>query len=307
MKKYIPALLPLFIAAAFLSGCSHQAIQEAYWGAGTSVALDEEKKGNIEYAEKELKLALRRAKRELDDQIIASSLHNLGAFYRRQQRISDAVHYLGEALKLNENIFGPTSERTGRTLAELAAAYAMDGELFEGRPYANRLEPLKGYYSDNEAYFVQKVIETYAVDVEKYNRDIEKVKPQADAGDPKAQVQLASLYFDGPYALELMPEIVSLYEKSAKQDFNEAQYYLGVMYDKGRGVDNDDLKARAWYKVAATNGHSIAQFNYAVFLMQGRGGSKNAKEAWEWVEKSSAQGYPSAQRAMREYNKHNKK
>jgi hypothetical protein len=301
MKRTI-AFISAIIVPILIAACSHQAIQETYWGAGTSVALDEEKKGNIKAAETELKIALVRANRELGDDKRASSLHNLGAFYRRHNRLSDAIHYLIEALKVEEKVSGSSSQRVGRTLAELAAAYAMEGNFFEGRPYVDRLMLLAKYYSGNEEFFVKKVLEAYAIDIEKYNNNEAALKPIADAGDPKAQYQLAALYFDGPYAKQLLPNVISLYEKSAKQGYAEAQYYLGVMYDKGRGVKNDDVKAREWYRTAALKNHSIAQFNYAVFLMQGRGGPKNENEAWEWVKKSSSQGYSSAQRALRQYN-----
>lgn len=88
--KCIIASISILAALVLFVGCSHHAIQEAYWGAGTSVAHDEERKGNIQEAETELKVALARADRELNDEKLASSLHNLGAFYRRQNRLSDA-------------------------------------------------------------------------------------------------------------------------------------------------------------------------------------------------------------------------
>jgi TPR repeat protein len=296
-------LILLIWVLFFSSGCSHQAIQETYWRAGTTVASDDEKKGKIHEAETELQVALARAKRELSDDKIAISLRNLGGFYRRQKRFNDSIYYLNEALKLEERVSGPASERTGRTLAELAATYHMEGNMFEGRPYANRLEPLAKYYSGNEKFFIRKVLEVYKIDTEKYNRDVAQLKPLAASGDPKAQYQLASVYFDGPDAKELIPKTLKLYESSAKQGFSEAQYYLGVIYDKGRGVAKDDEKAREWYRIAAHNNHSNGQFNYGVFLMQGRGGPKNENKAWDWIKKSSAQGNSSAQKALRQYNK----
>ncbi len=297
-------ILALFIVATIIiSACGHKAIQETYWSAGTSVAFDEEKKGNIKEAETELRIALGRAKRELNDEKIASSLYNLGAFYRRQNRISDAIHFLKQGLELEEKVSGLSSERTGQRLAELAAAYAMEGNLFEGRPYVDRLRPLKQYFSGNEAKFIERILEAYEIDTEKYKNDVAKFKSLAGAGDPEAQYLLASVYFDGPKAKDLLPTIIDLYEKSAKQGFADAQYYLGVMYDKGRGLKNDDVMARQWYRKAAENKHPVGQFNYAVFLMQGRGGPKDKNQAWEWVKKSSAQGYHSAERALRQHNK----
>ncbi|MEJ1386466.1 MAG: tetratricopeptide/SEL1-like repeat protein [Candidatus Sedimenticola sp. (ex Thyasira tokunagai)] len=302
MKKFFLFPSVLIFILIIISACGHKTIQNVYWDAGTSVAIGEEKKGNIRSAETEFKVALTRAERELDKNRIASSNHNLGAFYRRQNRLSDAIHYLNEALKLEAEVSGPNSERTGRTLAELAAAYLMENNFFEGRPIANRLEALKSYYRGDEAVFVERVLEFYQFDTEKYNEAVARLKPLADSGDPKSQRELAYVYSDSPDAKELMPEILKLYRSSAEQSYSESQYYLGVIYDKGRGVESDNTEARKWYRIAAENGHPVAQFNYGVFLEQGRGGPKNESEAWIWFKKSAKQGYPSAQRAMRQYN-----
>ena len=288
----------IFIGVVYFTGCSHGTIQEVYWESHNSVAFDEERKGNIAEAETTFKVALGRAVQLEDEEKIAISQHNLGAFYRRQNRVHDAIPYLKLALVGKEKVFGQASKETGTTLAQLAASYATEGNYFEGRQYADRLKPLAKYYSGAQALFVEKVLGAYVIDTEKYNKKVAELKPLADSGDPKAQYQLASEYFDGPYAKELLPEILTLYEKAAAQGFIEAQYYLGVLYDKGRGVRNDDKKARAYYKMAAENNDVRAQFNYATFLLKGRGGPRNEKEAWEWISKSSARGFPPAQRLL---------
>ena len=295
------SLLSLFLV--LFSACSHQATQELYWRAGTGVALDEERKGNLEEAETELRVAHGRAVRLEDEEKMAISLQNLGAFYRRQNRLPEAIHHLQLALKHKDIVFGPTSEETGITLASLAATYAMEDNRFEGRQYANRLKPLAKHYSGQTASFVEEVLGYYVIDIEKYNEKVAELKPLADSGDAKAQYQLASEYFDGPDAKELLPEILTLYEKAAEQGFIEAQYYLGVLYDKGRGVSNNDVKAREYYKIAAENNHSIAQFNYGAFLLNGKGGPKYEKEVWEWIGKSSAGGFFEAQRVLQKHNK----
>ncbi len=297
MRKVLTLSCVVFVSLS-LASCTNKSIQKTYWKAGTTVAYDEERKGNPSEAEKEYIMALQRANRELDDEQIASSLHNLGAFYRRQDRGSESIHYLSEALKMKEKLYGQTNEKTGRTLAELSAIYAIEGNFFEGREYANRLKSISNYYTGEEASFVDEVLKAYAIDMDKYTKDVSMIKPIADSGDPEAKFQLASIYFDGPYAKEMLPEIIGLYEKSANQGYNESQYYLGVIYDKGRGVAKDDVTARKWYRIAAENKHKIAQFNYAVFLLQGRGGEIDEGEGWNWMEKSSLQGYEAAQRAL---------
>lgn len=294
-------LLSFSLLLVSLSACSHRSIQEVYWGAGTSVALDAERKGNLREAEEEFRVALARAERELGDKEIASSLHNLGAFYRRQNRISDSIHYLKEALKTEEKVSASDSERTGRTLAELAAAYLIDGNFINGHPIAKRLNSIKTYYTGKEAVFVERVLEGYKFDETKYNKEVLRLKPLADAGNPESQYQLAGIYSYNPKAEEMFPRILKLYTISAEQGFSESQYYLGVMYDKGRGVEKNDMKAREWYRIAAINNNRIAQWNYGVFLLQGRGGPKNKDEAFNWIKKSAEQGYPSAQRALNRY------
>lgn len=41
----------------------------------------------------------------------------------------------------------------------------------------------------------------------------------------------------------------------------DAQYYLGVMYDNGNGVQQDRAQAVGWYRKAAELGHVGAQYN----------------------------------------------
>lgn len=48
------------------------------------------------------------------------------------------------------------------------------------------------------------------------------------------------------------------FEKSAKQENDEAQYHLGLMYEKGFGVHVDNDKAAEWYERAAAHGNEKA-------------------------------------------------
>lgn len=269
-----------------LSACR----QEVYWDASTATEFYWVEEGKVEKGEERLQSALARARRELGDDYIAKSLFNLGTFYRRQQRLTEAIVHLREGLELNDKVFGLTSERSGKFLAELAAAHAMEQNLFDGRPFADRLKPLAGLFRDTDAAFVKMVLDIYEIDLEKYEREVNKLTRLADSGDPVAQYELANTYFDGPNAKELMPQILRLYETAANQGYANAQSYLGVMYRLGRGVNRDDQKAREWFRIAAKNNHSQGQYNYALSLMNGEGGPKDEKEARRWLEKSSAQG-----------------
>ncbi len=50
----------------------------------------------------------------------------------------------------------------------------------------------------------------------------------------------------------------------AAQGDAHAQFNLGVMYDKGRGVSQDYAEAVKWYRKAAEQGHASAQHNLGV-------------------------------------------
>ena len=54
---------------------------------------------------------------------------------------------------------------------------------------------------------------------------------------------------------------VEWYQRAAEQGVADAQYNLGVMYYNGQGVKQDYIKAVEWYQKAAEQGHAEAQFN----------------------------------------------
>ena len=47
----------------------------------------------------------------------------------------------------------------------------------------------------------------------------------------------------------------------AEQGIPEAQFNLGLMYDKGQGVPQDYAEAVKWYRKAAEQGNAKAQYN----------------------------------------------
>jgi TPR repeat protein len=57
----------------------------------------------------------------------------------------------------------------------------------------------------------------------------------------------------------------------AEQGHSTAQYNLGVMYSKGRGVTQDYLEAVKWYREAAEQGDALAQFNLGLMYDIGKG------------------------------------
>ncbi|MCY3878297.1 MAG: tetratricopeptide repeat protein [Rhodobacteraceae bacterium] len=77
-----------------------------------------------------------------------------------------------------------------------------------------------------------------------------------------------------------------------------SQVNLGVMHEKGLGVEADAGAAAAYFQSAAEFGHHLAQFNLGVLYRDGRGVSRDPEQAFEWFTKSAVQGNPHAQTAM---------
>ena len=81
----------------------------------------------------------------------------------------------------------------------------------------------------------------------------------------------------------------------AQQGDALAQYNLGVMYDSGVGVTQDDKQAVKLYRKAAEQGDVRAQFNLALRYNNGQGVTQDYKQAVKWYRKSAEQGHADAQ------------
>ena len=81
----------------------------------------------------------------------------------------------------------------------------------------------------------------------------------------------------------------------ADQGLAAAQFNLGVMYDKGRGVPENDAEAVKWWLKAADQGGADAQYNLGIMYRHGRGVPENDAEAFKWTRKAAEQGMAKAQ------------
>jgi len=85
---------------------------------------------------------------------------------------------------------------------------------------------------------------------------------------------------------------------SAQQGNPSAQYILGVMYDRGKGVRQDYAKAFEWYQKAASQGYSNAQYNLGSMYYRGEGVRQDYAKAFEWHQKAAIQGDADAQYSL---------
>jgi len=73
-----------------------------------------------------------------------------------------------------------------------------------------------------------------------------------------------------------------------------AQFSIGDMHDRGRGVDQDFDEAEIWYRKAAEQGHADAQCNLGNLYFTGRGVEKCNVLALHWFQCAAQQGHPDA-------------
>ena len=81
----------------------------------------------------------------------------------------------------------------------------------------------------------------------------------------------------------------------AEQGHAIAQYRIGRMYNKGRGVRPDIAEAAKWYRKAAEQGHANAQYNLGDLYRKGQGVPLDLAETVKWFRKAAEQGHADAQ------------
>ncbi|MEQ8334903.1 peptidoglycan-binding protein [Nisaea sp.] len=118
----------------------------------------------------------------------------------------------------------------------------------------------------------------------------QSLEQRADAGDAKAQHDLALAFLTGAAGTENPGRAAELLREAAIQGLPGAQYNLAVLYETGQGVRQDDVRALLWYHSAAEQGHPNAQYNLGVMYAEGRGIPLNFEEAARWFRAAAKQG-----------------
>ena len=89
-----------------------------------------------------------------------------------------------------------------------------------------------------------------------------------------------------------------LFLELAEQGVVKAQYKLGLIYGKGKGVAKDYSKAFKWWNLAAEKGNGKAQTNLGWMYEMGKGVPKDAQKAANWYQLASNQGFAKAQEKL---------
>jgi len=125
---------------------------------------------------------------------------------------------------------------------------------------------------------------------------VDDLRKAAEQGITEAQCKLGVMYDTGQGVPEDDVEAVKWYRKAAEQGIAEAQCNLGFMYDTGQGVAEDEVEAVKWYRKAADQGYADAQYNLGSSYANGQGVAQHGVMAYMWWNLAAAQGDEGAKR-----------
>jgi hypothetical protein len=114
----------------------------------------------------------------------------------------------------------------------------------------------------------------------------------ADQGHAEAQYNLGMLYERGDGVPMVLSVATELYQKAADQGHVEAQFHLGWLYEGVKGVPMDLGKSVELYQKAADQGHAKAQIRLGGLYQVKRSGvpQQDLRKAAELYQKAANQG-----------------
>ena len=101
-----------------------------------------------------------------------------------------------------------------------------------------------------------------------YAAALKQWKPLAEGGHGDAQNNLGIMYDQGEAVAEDQAKAVRWFRDAASQGLSDAQNNLGRMYELGRGVDQDTVQAHKWYNIAVAKGNDAARRNVERALLR---------------------------------------
>ncbi|MDG1174086.1 MAG: tetratricopeptide repeat protein, partial [Opitutales bacterium] len=125
-------------------------------------------------------------------------------------------------------------------------------------------------------------------------RALDLFQKSADAGYPQAQATIGALYLKGlPGLLERDPKKgVALLFEAVKSKSLTARFNLGMAYYNGDGVKKDGTKASQWLQVAERQNFAEAQYFLGILYAEGSDGvTQDTEKAAKLLMKSAEQNH----------------
>lgn len=281
--------------AAAEKGESHSCIKMAqyyYAGQGVERDYDEAVKWAERAAEQGNALAL----------VIIANIHEKkGAydkafeFYEKAAQQGEMGGYVGMGLLCHKGLIANKDKADGVKYVQQAAAsgagsaYLVLGVLcYENEQYEKAFDSFLRAAAQgvSEAYFMLASSCYNGKGTAKNKEEAMRWAEQAVAhGDPRGYELLGTMAFDeGSFEKAFENKM-----QAAKAGVKSAQYAIGKMYYKGKGVAQDMAAARKWLAQAANQGVMEAQYLLGLMLQNGEGGEADEAKGRELAEKAAAE------------------
>ncbi len=131
-----------------------------------------------------------------------------------------------------------------------------------------------------------------------YSSAIGHFRPLAENGNGDAQYNLGIMYDKGLGVPTDNAIAAGWYRKAADLGIIDAQCDLGILYMEGRGVPKDAAAALVWFRKAADRADARSEYYLARMYLLGRGMPQSYKEALKWDLQAADQGFPDAQQDL---------
>ena len=130
---------------------------------------------------------------------------------------------------------------------------------------------------------------------------IEVYEQAARLGYPMADLRLATIYYYGLLDQKRNYKLARDYlTTKAVQSHYYAQYLLGNMYSRGRGVQTNLETARQWFQASADQNYTGAFTPLGKMYFYGEGGPKDQERGLALVKKAAERGNKQGQEALKE-------
>lgn len=123
-----------------------------------------------------------------------------------------------------------------------------------------------------------------------YATALREWRPLAEQGDALAQYNLGMLYRKGRGVPQDDVQARQWYAKAAAQGLAKAQFSLGTLYFNGEGTPKDYQQALRWFRLAAEQGEALAQTKMAIIYDEGQGVPQNIVQAYKWYSLAATNG-----------------
>lgn len=119
----------------------------------------------------------------------------------------------------------------------------------------------------------------------------ERYRQGAEQGDDESQLKLGLMYESGQGVEQNDEQALYWYRKAAEQENAAAQWLLAGMYEYGRGVIPNIEEAVSWYRQSAKNGDERALKDLDGINGIGRGAALDEEQSVYWNQKSAEEGH----------------